>query len=186
MYVVHGNSEAAVDVDANGAHLEVEVLFRAHYSHVARVIARVVRDRGRAEELAVEVFLKLWRRREVLSDGHVQGWLYRVALRTALDEVRKQTRRGRYDRLFNWVRPRPAQATPEEIHSASEEHDRVRLVLSVLEPRQAQFLVLRMQDFSYEEVADILNVNPASVGTLLGRAQEAFRKEYIKRYGDEA
>jgi DNA-directed RNA polymerase specialized sigma24 family protein len=59
MYVVNGNSEATSDVDATGEHVEVEALFRVHYARVARVIARVLRDRGRAEELAVEVFLRL-------------------------------------------------------------------------------------------------------------------------------
>ena len=39
--------------------------------------------------------------------------------------------------------------------------------------------------FSYEELALSLGLNPASVGTLLGRAQQAFRKEYLERYGQE-
>jgi RNA polymerase sigma-70 factor (ECF subfamily) len=34
-------------------------------------------------------------------------------------------------------------------------------------------------------VASVLGMNPASVGTLLSRAQHAFRKEYIKRYGKQ-
>jgi RNA polymerase sigma-70 factor (ECF subfamily) len=44
-------------------------------------------------------------------------------------------------------------------------------------------LVLRSQGFSYEELAATLNLNPASIGTLLSRAQHAFRKEYTRRYG---
>jgi len=67
----------------------------------------------------------------------------------------------------------------------SQKQDKVRSVLSNLKPRQAQFLLLRSHDFSYQEVASILNVNPASIGTLVSRAEESFRKEYIKRYGHE-
>jgi RNA polymerase sigma-70 factor (ECF subfamily) len=83
------------------------------------------------------------------------------------------------------VRAKRAPVTPEELHLATEEQDRVRFVLSIIEPRQAAFLLLRSQGFSYDEVASTLNLNPASVGTLLSRAQQAFRKEYIKRYGQE-
>ena len=36
----------------------------------------------------------------------------------------------------------------------------------------------------YDELASTLDLNPSSVGTLLARAQQAFRKEYIKRYGE--
>jgi RNA polymerase sigma-70 factor (ECF subfamily) len=46
-------------------------------------------------------------------------------------------------------------------------------------------LLLRNQGFSYEEIASALHLNPASVGTLLSRAQMAFRKEYVKRYGEK-
>jgi RNA polymerase sigma-70 factor (ECF subfamily) len=46
-------------------------------------------------------------------------------------------------------------------------------------------LILRSQVFSYEELAATLNLNPASVGTLLSRAQQAFRKEYTRRYGTQ-
>ena len=41
--------------------LEIETIFQAEYQRVTRVIARVLRDPARAEELAVEVFLK-WSR----------------------------------------------------------------------------------------------------------------------------
>jgi len=67
----------------------------------------------------------------------------------------------------------------------SQRQDKVRSVLSILKPREAQFLLLRSHDFSYQEVASILNVNPASIGTLVRRAEESFRKEYIRRYGDQ-
>ena len=58
------------------------------------------------------------------------------------------------------------------------------MVLSAIARRQAQLLVLRSDGFSYDELASTLDLNPASVGTLLARAQQAFRKEYIKRYGE--
>jgi RNA polymerase sigma-70 factor (ECF subfamily) len=51
-------------------------------------------------------------------------------------------------------------------------------------PRQAELLLLRHEGFDYRELAAALHLNPASVGTLLSRAQETFRKEYIKAYGE--
>ena len=40
---------------------DFEAVFREDYRAVTRLIARVVRDSGRAEELAVETFWRLWR-----------------------------------------------------------------------------------------------------------------------------
>jgi RNA polymerase sigma-70 factor, ECF subfamily len=166
-------------MNADEAPFDLETIFRAQYERIARVIARVVRDPARAEELAVDVFLKLWRNRQAQGE-QVEGWLYRSAVRTGLDELRRQTRRSRYERLLGFVR---AAVTPEEIRAATEEQERVRSVLGLIDPRQAELLLLRSHGLSYHEVASALDRNPSSIGTLLSRAQQAFRKEYIKRYG---
>ena len=51
----------ALETVPDTAPFDFDATFRAQYARVARTIARVVRDSARAEELAVEVFLKLWR-----------------------------------------------------------------------------------------------------------------------------
>jgi RNA polymerase sigma-70 factor (ECF subfamily) len=172
------NAPSEVGIDQA---FDFEATFRAQYDRVARVIARVVKDHARAEDLAVEVFLKFWRSPNAQGEK-AEGWLYRTAVRTGLDELRRRTRRSRYERLLGWGRSVP---TPEDVRSAAEEQERVRLVLAVIEPRQAELLVLRSHDLSYDELAAALELNPASIGTVLSRAQDAFRKEYIKRYGPE-
>lgn len=184
MSIVNAPGEALAEMNAREAQFDIDALFRAHYRRVARMIARVVRDPARAEELAVEVFLKLWRNSGAHGE-HLEGWLYRVALRAGLDELRRQSRRSRYERLLSLVRSTPPPSTPEQLHSATEQQERVRSILSALPQREAEFLVLRSHGFSYDEVALTLNINPSSVGKLLSRAQQSFRKEFIKRYGHE-
>jgi RNA polymerase sigma-70 factor (ECF subfamily) len=184
MSLVNAPGEALAEINAREAQFDIDALFRAHYRRVARMIARVVRDPARAEELAVEVFLKLWRNSSAQGE-HVEGWLYRVALRAGLDELRRQSRRSRYERLLSLVRSTPPPSTPEQLHSATEQQERVRSILSALPQREAEFLVLRSHGFSYDEVALTLNIKTSSVGTLLSRAQQSFRKEFIKRYGHE-
>jgi RNA polymerase sigma-70 factor, ECF subfamily len=177
-------NEVLAEMSVEAKALDIETLFRTHYARIARMIARVVRDQGRAEELAVEVFLKLWRK-GTNDIECVEAWIYRVAARTAVDELRRQTRRDRYERLLVRVNPGRAPATPEELHGSSEEKEHVRSVLAALPAKQARILLLRSDGFRYAELAPTVGVNPASVGTTLIRAQAAFRKEYIKRYGKE-
>src|ERR1700741_19014 len=155
--------------------------FRTHYRRIARIIARLVRDPTRGEDLAIEVFLKLWRNPKAQSEN-APGWLYRVAVRKGLDELRREKRRTYYEGLLRFTKSEP---TPEEIRRAAEAQERGRVVLAALQSRQAELLVLRSHGFSYEELAVSLDLNPVSVGTLLGRAQQAFRKEYVARYGQE-
>lgn len=159
--------------------LDIERIFRLHYTRLAQVIARVVRDPARAEELAVEVCLK-WSARRITDAENSERWLYRAAVRSGLNELRHQVRRSRYERVVSFVRGSP---TPEELLAARQEQERVRLLLATIKPREAELLVLRSQGFTYEELAAILHLNPASIGTLLSRAQQTFRKEYTRRYG---
>jgi RNA polymerase sigma-70 factor (ECF subfamily) len=109
--------------------------------------------------------------------------LYRTAVRVGQNELRRQIRRSRYEKLFGFVRGTP---TPEELLVVRQEQQRVDLVLSVLEPRQTELLVLRSYGFSYDELASTLDLNPSSVGTFLSRVQQAFRKEVIAGCGGVA
>jgi RNA polymerase sigma-70 factor (ECF subfamily) len=163
----------------NEASFDFETVFHAHYDRIARTIARVIGDPARAEELAVEVFWKLWRNQQALGEK-AGGWLYRTAVRTGLNELRHRVRRMRYERLSDGA---ARSLTPEETHAAAEEQEHVRLVLAGMDSRRAELLLLRGSGLKYEELASALDLNPASVGTLVSRAQQAFRKEYVKRYG---
>jgi RNA polymerase sigma factor (sigma-70 family) len=172
-------SRAVESTLAKGADFTFETIFRVHYERIARVIARVAGDPGRAEELAVEIFLKLWRNPAAQGEK-AGGWLYRNAVRVALDELRRQARRERYERWLGFAQRPP---NPEEAHAVAEERGQVRRVLAALGPREAGLLLLRSEGFSYQELALALDLNPASAGTLVSRAQQAFRKEYERRYG---
>jgi RNA polymerase sigma-70 factor (ECF subfamily) len=149
------------------------------------VIAGVIRDHARAEELAVEVFLK-WDRHPAAHGANADGWLYRTALRMALNELRRELRRNRHETVYAFLfshllRRSPS---PEQIRAAKEEQEQVRIVLGRLKHRDTELLLLRNSGLSYREIAGTLRLKPSSVGTLLIRAEQAFRKEFIKLYGE--
>jgi RNA polymerase sigma-70 factor (ECF subfamily) len=174
-------SEAAVQTKPSETRVELDAIFLAQYPRIARVIASVIQDPARAEEIAVEVFLK-WSAKPAAQGTSAEGWLYRVAVRMAHNELRRRIRRirrTRYESLFNFIRRID---TPEELLASRQEQQRIDVVLSAIGPRNAALLALRSSGFSYAELASALELNPASVGTLLARAQREFRKEYIERY----
>jgi RNA polymerase sigma-70 factor (ECF subfamily) len=172
-------SHPLADIIAPTGSPDVEQLFHLYYPRIARVIARIVSDPSRAEELAADVFWKFMRTPKV-HHANPGGWLYRAGIRRAVDELRRQQRRDRYERFFAFLGTAPS---PEQLHSEAQDQQQVRRVLASLKHRDSELLILRSEGLSYEETAEILGVNFTSIGTLLRRAQDAFRKEYIKRYG---
>ncbi|MBL8209574.1 MAG: sigma-70 family RNA polymerase sigma factor [Bryobacterales bacterium] len=162
--------------------MDLDTLFDAHYGRIARVIGRVICDQARAEELAVEVFVK-WQRNPSAHGEQAEGWLYRTAVREAVDEWRKQARRERFERLFSSLRRSPP--TPQQLYEADAQQANVRTVLAAIDQRHAQVLLLWAEDLTYREIAAAAQLNVTSIGSLLSRAQTAFRKEYERRYGNQ-
>jgi RNA polymerase sigma-70 factor (ECF subfamily) len=159
----------------------IDELFTAHYTGLARVIYRVTGDTAAAEELAAEAFWKL-HRRPPASHANLVGWLYRTALRLALDSLKMRKRRTRYE---SEAARAATPGNPEEAAERLERERRVREVLGAIKPEQAALLVLRGEGHTLAEIADLLYLNPGSAGTFVARAEAAFRKEYVDRYGED-
>jgi RNA polymerase sigma-70 factor, ECF subfamily len=163
---------AATDFDA---------LFRAHYRRLCRVIYRVVGQTDLAEELAAEAFWKLHQRRPARLTN-ADAWLCRTGVRLALDALRKGRRRQRYESAS----PEPdGPPNPEEGLARAQDQERVRQVLAAMKPAQAALLLLRAEGLSYHELAAALELNPASVGTMIARAEARFKEDYETRYGHD-
>jgi RNA polymerase sigma-70 factor (ECF subfamily) len=159
-----------------------ETLFYRHYDRVYGLLFRLVGSRAEAEDLAQEVFVKLYQhtsRRRLLRPArqqNISAWLYRVATNTGYDALKIRKRRWQRDTLLV---PDP-QGSPgaEQTVAQQEEQALVHAALAHLTHRQAQLLLLRQMGLSYAECAAACDVAPSSVGTLLSRAAAAFRKEY--------
>jgi RNA polymerase sigma-70 factor, ECF subfamily len=162
-------------------------LFLAHYSSILGVLCRIMGDRGRAEDLASEVFLKLYRRPELHdSPGNVGGWLYRTAMNLGIDALRSAARRNRYEQAAARASVyKDSQENGLQRVLRTERQLRVRAVLAKLKPIHAQALLLRTSGHSYKELADILQMDRGSVGTLLIRAEAEFEKRYRNLFGRE-
>jgi RNA polymerase sigma-70 factor (ECF subfamily) len=178
---MHAPTEAAA-VSPTRLTFDFEATFRSDYPRIAGAINRIIGDSARAEDLAVEAFWRLWRTPGAQGDN-AGGWLYRTAVRLAIDELRRRARQARYEPLLTFFTSSPR--TPHDLLSTDERQGQVRAVLAAMRPNHAELLLLRSDGLPYEEIAAVLSLNPASVGTLLSRAKAAFRKEYVKRYGEQ-
>jgi RNA polymerase sigma-70 factor (ECF subfamily) len=161
-------------------------VFLGNYARVVRILRRVVGDYGRAEELASEVFLKLYREKLVVNGGgSVTGWLYRTATNLGIDALRAANRRSRLEQAA--ANETPGGGSVEDAFqqmARAEKQQRVRGVLADLKPAQAQLLLLRAAGQSYKELAAALEIEDGSVGTSLARAEAAFAERYRELYGD--
>jgi RNA polymerase sigma-70 factor (ECF subfamily) len=164
----------------------VEALFREHYGRIAGMLARLTGDRAQAEEIAADVFHKLSRRPALLdSREDLTAWIYKVATNAGFDALRTNARRRKREAAAGWQGIHAA-AAPSALDGilAEERRERVRAVLGALKPREAQLLLLRSSGLAYRDLAEALGIEPASVGTMLARAEAEFERRFRARYGE--
>jgi RNA polymerase sigma-70 factor (ECF subfamily) len=170
----------------DGDELAFARLFELHWDGVVRVVARIVGDPDTAGDVAQEVFVQLYRRPPQATGAPLRAWLYRVAANRGYNELRaNRRRRAREDTVAN--DPVPAAMSSDsaaaEAANRADERTAVRQVLLRLPERQRECVALRAEGLSYAEVAAALGVAPASVGTLLARAERAFKEAYRAQQG---
>ncbi|HSL44172.1 MAG TPA: sigma-70 family RNA polymerase sigma factor [Anaerolineales bacterium] len=176
----HLKTEVVESVQAESHSAEFEAVFMEHWAPVYRLLRRLVGDPAEAEDLALETFQRLYRKQGHRADGfNVGGWLYRVATNLGLHSIRGWKRRERYELAAGrYALEEAEQGSPAEILAREEERQRVRLVLSRMNERQSQLLILRHSGLAYKEIARVLDLAPASIGPLLVRAEREFEKRY--------
>ena len=154
-----------------------EALFRAEYARVVGIAHRVLADQAEAEDVAQDVFVSFYRGHPA-DAAYGPAWLHAAAAHAALNALRGRDRRSRRE-AAQAVPPdaTAAQDDPAETVVASETRDEVRAVLARLPERSAAMLALRYAGLSYADIAAALDVRASSVGTLLRRAEDAFRRE---------
>lgn len=157
-----------------------EALFLEHWPHVYRLLCRLVGDSAEAEDLALETFVRLYQRYPLReNESNPGGWLHRVATNLGLQSIRSWKRRERYELTAGkYALEETPEARPAEILAQEEERHLVRLALTKMNERQSQLLILRHSGLSYKEIAEVLDLAPASIGPLLLRAEREFEKRY--------
>lgn len=166
---------------------EFKRIFLEHYGRVVNVLLRLLGDRMRAEEVANDAFWRLYQHASMAKDTeNVGGWLYRTATNLGIDALRASARRRRYEQKSSREMANPAlHAGPLDAVLAEEKRSRVRAVLASIRPAQAQLLILRASGLSYKDLAEVLDIKPSGIGTMLNRAEAEFRERYLELYGSE-
>ncbi|MBW4080831.1 sigma-70 family RNA polymerase sigma factor [Paenibacillus sp. S150] len=152
-------------------------VFYEHYPVVRRKLAALVRDESAADDLAQDVFLRLYRNPPDDPDA-LGAWLHRVLTRIGYDYLNKKARERRLqDKQELLFSAEEAPLSGEEAVLSKLDQEDVRTWLDGLPERDRQALLLRYSGYSYSEIASQLGVNPPVVGTLLSRATLKLRQQ---------
>lgn len=157
-------------------------LYRRYHARLVSYCVRRVGDRHTAEEIAQDAFVKALRALPTFAgERRFYPWMTVIAQRLCIDHHRRSSR----------VEP-SAEVDPGAVEAdhdavfASVDRDHLAAALGRLAPRHREILELREQrGWSYQAIAEHLDVPITTVEALLHRARKALRREFLAVAGDE-
>jgi len=173
----------------DGSAAAFEELMLRYQSRVVTVLEHLLGQRGEAEDLAQEVFLRVYRARGTYEPGaKFSTWLFTIANNLVANHHRSQARRrevqlaGResgplgVNPLEQLALDASSQMPARQLDKA-ELRELVRSSLGVLNERQRMAVLLnKFEDMSYADIAETMKLSPQAVKSLLSRARVQLRE----------
>lgn len=126
------------------------------------------------DDLYQEILVQIWRGLSALKEKQFANtWLYRVAINTAISFVRKRTVRSNrvaYIEQADLTRAIESQQTMEE--SSGDRIASLYTAIFKLDPLEKALVTLFLEDFSYEQMAEVTGISANNVGVMLHRAKK--------------
>ena len=165
-----------------------EALVQKHQNRLVMVLEHLVGDRTQAEDLAQDVFLRVYRARErYVPTAKFSTWLYTITHNVASNAIRKSSRRKEVNLVTSPsgsmpVRPLDTMAKdksnlmPTRMADQKEMSNMILDAIQSLGPRQRMAMLLsKYEGMSYNEIAETMELTPQAVKSLLSRARGNLR-----------
>jgi RNA polymerase sigma-70 factor (ECF subfamily) len=158
-------------------------LLERHRGPVIHFLYRMVQNQAVAEELAQEVFLRVFRSRSTYEPtAKFTTWLFRIATHLALNRIRDGRHEKLQDSLDEETPDGLARQLPDGVRTVEEEMlyqaklGEVRQAIDRLPSKQrAAVLMHKYRELEYSQIAQVLNCSESAVKSLLFRAYESLR-----------
>ncbi len=155
--------------------------FKSHILPIKNKLFRfaynIVTNEAEAEDVVQEVFIKLWNQRDNMDQiKNVEAWCMRVTRNLSIDKIRSKHRRTEgFQEGFDMKDDAPS---PYQETAGSDLFSKIKNLMRSLPDKQRMVMELRdIEGFSYQEVADALEISLDQVKVNIYRARLAMRKE---------
>ncbi|MBM4060318.1 MAG: sigma-70 family RNA polymerase sigma factor [Planctomycetes bacterium] len=186
MYALKQNAETSdqqlIAAVLDGSEPAFAALIDRYKDRLFRLLSRYCRDPAECEDLAQEVFLKVFRKLDTFQhESAFYTWLYRIAVNAATDHMsrasRKRLRLVEDDAVLDLGPRDHAAASPDAPLLRAELAAATRKIVDSLPVKYRTILILReYEDLSYTEIAAVLQCNLGTVESRLFRARQRFKQ----------
>ena len=159
----------------------LRLIFDEYYEPSCAAIHRYIRDRNLVEDLAQNVFIRLWEKRSTIEISSSLGaYIRRMAINEALGYLRKN--KNIHIEEITPITPHKTEATTEAQYLQTELQSEITNAINQLPPKcRTIFQLSRFEELTYKEIAEKLDISVKTVENQMGKALRVLR-ERMKGY----
>jgi RNA polymerase sigma-70 factor (ECF subfamily) len=171
-----------------------EVAFRglveAYRNRVFHSVLNILQDTSDAEDATQETFIQVFESIGSFKEAStLSTWIYRIALRKALDKLRRKKTRQRLQAVIPWWMPEEKKSHDVLFHHPGievEQKEKAAILFKAIESlpdnQRLAFTLIRVQGMNYEEACDMMQLSVKAVESLISRAKVNLQKQLEHYY----
>lgn len=155
-------------------HQEFKNIFNDNFDPIRRYLYYRCGNTDLATDLAQDTFLRLWEKRDSLNGEPVKGLLYKMASDLFISRYRKNKVRQEF--IIKRHQPQLVESPQEQLQYKEMQQRYQSALGSLPEKQRVVFLMSRMEELKYQEIAHRLNLSVKAVEKRMKNALSAMRK----------
>ena len=173
-----------------GVESAFKVLVEKYQDKVYYTVLNILHNANEAEDTAQETFIQVYKSiNNFKEDSRLSTWIYTIAVRKALEKIRKQKNRKRIFSIIPWWMPseeKSIDAVNLNPGINNENKEKAAIIFKAISElpnnQRIAFTLIRVEGIKHEEASEIMRLSIKAIESLLSRARENLKNKLKKYY----
>ncbi|NOQ75721.1 MAG: sigma-70 family RNA polymerase sigma factor [Crocinitomix sp.] len=164
-------------------------LFEKYYGKMMAICYRYAKDSDEAQDMVQNGFIKVFKKLDVYNfEGSLEGWIRRIMVNTAIDQIRKNKRNPFLmedeSRVQNVEEDVPFSTEEDEFYSKLKAETAIKAISELSPAYKMVFNMYVIEGFTHKEIADYLGISEGTSKSNLAKAKQKLRAQLTVKFAN--